>query len=435
MPYQAGSRLPLERASKLGHLDVIKSELVNSLIEQFEKPDIKPEDYEVPWVAFNTDAKPLRLVFSVDGSIQMVRSDTQPFREVAFVKTALLRLDRHGMERVDKEDPHPLALRDILAESAMYHATIFPLKNIKMPALNNYDSVRKIIFDSMRDASLEGQPYETLKWIAYEKWTGDATIKSPNFYCPHMDCGQEIHGLPYNADIGMCETCGKEVYLTDMIGFHLEMDENVAPESLATAYMLVHETLLLFTGIRHFWDAKKYDVLQECLFIKDGPLTLRSQYSKLVIPIRKFFDYAKEKNITVHMISQEKTGTFFDHLDLIAKTAPERSYFLPTNEYIRKEIQHAPDRGEPYGSRTNYGNKLFVKTDRHHQMALCVPVGEYTDNTNIEVLIGIDRILSTLPQIISHKYEGALLPIQLVNGVASLSSYPSAAILKVFAEL
>ena len=45
------------------------------------------------------------------------------------------------------------------------------------------------------------------------------------------------------------------------------------------------------------------------------------------------------------------------------------------------------------------------------------------------------RILSTLPQIISHRHECALLPVELANGVSSLSSYPSAAILKIFADI
>jgi len=30
--------------------------------------------------------------------------------------------------------------------------------------------VREIIFESVKDASLDGEPLETLKWIAYEKW-------------------------------------------------------------------------------------------------------------------------------------------------------------------------------------------------------------------------------------------------------------------------
>jgi hypothetical protein len=39
-----------------------------------------------------------------------------------------------------------------------------------------------------------------------------------------------------------------------------------------------------------------------------------------------------------------------------------------------------------------------------------------------------------LPSILSNRHEGALLPVELVHGVASLSTYPSARILKVFAE-
>ena len=61
--------------------------------------------------------------------------------------------------------------------------------------------------------------------------------------------------------------------------------------------MLIHETLFLFTGIRYFWESKKFSLLAQTLFIKDGPLSLHGQYSKLVIPIREFFEYAKNNSI------------------------------------------------------------------------------------------------------------------------------------------
>ena len=92
------------------------------------------------------------------------------------------------------------------------------------------------------------------------------------------------------------------------------------------------------------------------------PLTLRGQYSKLAIPIRNFFSFAKEKGVEIHVMGQEKTGAFVDHLGIIGRHAP-------------------------------------------------------------------------LPTILSHKHECALVPVELANGVVSLSSYPSAAILKVFADL
>jgi hypothetical protein len=49
-------------------------------------------------------------------------------------------------------------------------------------------------------------------------------------------------------------------------------------------------------------------------------------------------------------------------------------------------------------------------------------------------LIGLPRILATVPSLVSHKFEGALFPIELANGIASMSSYPSARILQRFVE-
>jgi hypothetical protein len=70
-------------------------------------------------------------------------------------------------------------------------------------------------------------------------------------------------------------------------------------------------------------------------------------------------------------------------------------------------------------------------------MVLNVPTGSYNprgDFPTARDLMGLPRILATLPSIISHKFEGALFPVELANGVASLSSYPSSKILQRFIE-
>lgn len=432
MPYQAGRRLGGETASKLGHLDVIQSQLVNDLIQEFCEEDPPASPIGIKWDSLNLDEKPLRLIFAVDGSKQSVRSDKRPFKELSFVKTALLRLDQNAIAKVDQRDPHPMALRDIMRDAAMFHATVLPLKGVRLPDTNTYHAVRKIIYDSLRDKSLKGEPFKTLKWLAYESWTDHETT-SPNFDCPH--CSSDVPGLAHQADTGQCPHCGGELYLSDMIGFHLEMDEDSAPDSVSTAYMLIHETLLLFTGIRYFWEQGKFKTLENALFFKDGPLTLRGQYSKLAIPIRRFFEHTKRKGIRVHVAGQEKTGAFVDHLEIIGKDAPLSSVFVPSNEYIRKEIQHRPERSEPYGKRTNYGNKVFIKLGPFQDLVLSIPTGEYMDSKSKDDLIGFERIVSTLPSLVSHRHECALVPIELANGVASLSNYPSAAILKMFADL
>jgi hypothetical protein len=441
MPYSQGSRLPGEAASKLGHLAVIESEWVKSLVGEFESTQrVTLDPSNTLWTEFEPLEAPVRNVWAVDGSFVPVRTEDKPPREVAFVKTALLTVDRAKLDVIDKEHPHPLHLRDIMSESAIFHATVFPLKNIRTPLGSNYDAVRHVVRDSLKiDES--GAFYETLKWLAYQKWSSKP-CSSPSFECPHCHYKMDS-GLPVDSDEGKCSSCGKVVFLTDMIGFHLDMDEESAPDSVASAYMLVMELLMLFTAMRLLWYHSDQQLLSDTLFIKDGPLTLRGQYSKLVPSIRAFLAHAKSQNRLVHIIGQEKSGTFFDHLAAITRFAPPRSrgdksaYAVLSHEYVRREVYRSPDLSNPYGSRTNWGEKVFVKLDPGCSMVLNVPTGDYNpapDFPSAADLIGLSRILATLPSVTSHKFEGALFPIELANGIASMSSYPSAKILQRFME-
>jgi hypothetical protein len=160
-----------------------------------------------------------------------------------------------------------------------------------------------------------------------------------------------------------------------MLGFHQVMADDSAPDSIATDYMGVHETLLLFTGIRHYWENQP-DVLRNALFVKDGPLSIRAQYSKLVNPIRRFLTTANNHGIQVCIVGQEKSGSFWDHLQLIGDDAPTNSFFIPDHTYIREQIQHRPVAGAIYGKDTNYGAKVFVKLDDRYKFVLNVPNGD-----------------------------------------------------------
>lgn len=95
------------------------------------------------------------------------------------------------------------------------------------------------------------------------------------------------------------------------------------------------------------------------------------------------------------------------------------------------------DQTNPYGSRTNWGEKVYLKLDVDTSLVINVPTGKYSGDPQFPKfndLIGIDRIVATLPSIISRKFEGALFPIELANGVSSMSNYPSSKILEKFLE-
>lgn len=430
MPYKAGNRLPSERASRLGHLEVLKSELVNKLINNFEDTNLSSTFKSPIWQQISSEGKKLPLVFGIDGSMQSIQSETPPYKRLSFVKTALLRMDQFAISKIDKDTPHPLALRDILTDSALYHATVFPLRHVSIPGVNIYHGIRQIIYESIKDESLNGELMETLKWIVYEKWNGKEK-NLPFFECPH--CEETVATLPHNAEIGKCSKCNGKLFLTDMLGFHQEMAPDSAPDTVSTTYMNINEVLLLFTGVRYYWERNK-KFLSNCLFVKDGPLSIRAQYSKIVNPLRRFLAYSNKKGYPVHIIGQEKTGRFCEHLELISKNAPVGHIFIPNNKYIKEEIQHRSNTGYPYGKDTNYGVKVFVKFNEFHCMVLNIPSGKFVENPALSDLIGAERIFATLPTILSNRFEGALLPIELAHGIASLSTYPSAKILKIFTE-
>ena len=441
MAYSSGGRLPDEHASKLGHLSVIKSPWVQSLIADFEAAENQNSEHDFSlWHDFDASQyESLKYIWAVDGSYARVKADPPMGKEVAFIKIALLSVDQKNLQKIDRRNPHPLLLQDIMANSALFHATVLPLKNIKTPLGSNYDAIRHIIFDSMQ-VDEDGQYFQTLKWLAYRKWN-NTQVSSPKFDCPH--CSKEIPGLPYDASKGVCPHCKREVLLTDMIGFHLDMEEDSASEKIISAYMLMMEHFMLFTIVRLLWHHPDKKIFSDTLFIKDGPLTLRSQYAKFVPLIREFIEHTKKEQRPIHIIGQEKSGIFYDHLSMLSKyVCPKElgespSVAVLSHEYVRKEVYRSGDLANPYGARTNWGEKVFVKLDPDTPLVLNVPTGEYIDDPQFPRqanLLSFGRIMATLPILISRKYEGALFPVELANGIASMSSYPSAKILKQFIE-
>jgi len=428
MPYQGGSRLPSEFASKISHIEVIDDPLIRDLLSKLESTDKADIEINASWEKYEV-GDILPLIFSVDGSFQPISSDKWPYRKVMFVKVALVVLDNKKILELDRENPHPMKIRDILANSCTYHSTIIPLQHVRQKGMTTYDTVRHVVFQGMKDPKFEDEILKTLKWLAYEKWDGKAKNLEP-FACPHC---YKLTSLPYDTEIGNCEECNESLFITDMLGFHQVMGDEFAPDTVASDYMTIYETLLLFTCIRYYWEKNK-KVLQRSLFIRDGPLSIRAQYSKLVNPIRRFLAFANKEGNPVYLTSQEKSGSFADHLKMIEREAPHNSVFIPGDKYIKEDVQLRPLGGQDYGFDTNYGSKVFVKINDYHSLILNIPTGLFNPNPKYANLIGVDRILGTINTILSSKFESGLTPIEMAHSIASLSTYPSAKILKLLAE-
>ena len=53
------------------------------------------------------------------------------------------------------------------------------MRHVVVPGITVYDAVRQTIYESIKDAQLDSEPLETLKWLTYEKWDG-AEEKPPS---------------------------------------------------------------------------------------------------------------------------------------------------------------------------------------------------------------------------------------------------------------
>jgi len=435
--HKNNTNIVVERKSKLGHLEVVSSPLVKKLCENFESQEYSKDQSEIVWNQLPYNGSELNIIFSSASAFKVIESNQVPHKAIAFIKSALLSLDQYAISKLDKKNPSPFAIRDIMKGSALFHSTAFPLRHVFVPGKTIYQSIREIIFESVKDSglndSLDGAMMKTLKWIAYEKWDTESTKPLEPFGCPN--CLENVATLPFDIEKGNCPSCGEEIFITDLFGLHLNMQEAYAPNQIASDYMSVAETLMVFSPIRHFWDNNR-EHLENSLMIKNGPLSLRATLSKLKAPIQRFFKFAKKSGHEVALIGYEYSGAFHEHMDLIMNDAPNGTVFIPDDIYIKSKIQHSNISSDrKYGQDTNYGAKVFIKFNSQHSLVLNIPTGERNENVDspsMDKLIAFSNIVKTLPKVLSNRHSGSLLPVNLVKDIASLSTYPSAKVLELF---
>src|SRR5262249_708776 len=137
----------------------------------------------------------------------------------------------------------------------------------------------------------------------------------------------------------------------------------------------------------------KASLLQEILFVKDGPLAFFGQTANMHKPMRNLVQFLLARH-DLFLVGSEKSGAFVEHAALIADRLENGTALLLDNEYIHKYIipgRADPDR--PYGITTYYGEKMIYKTSTGGMYVLTVPTTDYkaapmaADLPHLEVLL------------------------------------------------
>ncbi len=443
MAYGASKHLPFETASKLGHLSIINSPFVQEMLSSFQR--IERDPAATPDTGLHQldlgDVAPLDFVIAVDGALSSVPNSLAPHRMLSYIKIAALNMSLVELQRVRAPIVNPEQVSRLLCDYADTESTVLPLANVRIPGQTLRDTIREAVratFERFGD----GRLLECLRFLVSHEWDPNSptwspgSTQRPHFACPF--CRGDVP-VPRSETAFVCPSCSQSLTLADYLGLLMEVNEESNDETVAFNLMGVLEHLTLFSYLR--WLVERGpSFLRRVLLVRDGPLMLRGQYSRLVDPMREYLHFLHAEGFDVHMAGIEKGGAFVDYVPEMEPWFQEDGLtFLPDNNFILRRIKHASGPTTRYGEKVLYGSKLYHRVDRRHVLVVNVPnrtfsAATYDENPVLEELIGLKRTLATLRTVVSHQHENAVMPVVAVNRIASMSFYPSNNILERFTE-
>jgi len=429
-PYADSVNLPFESASKLGHLSVIEDPLVKELLKSFQKvergeatlPEGSVQQLDLGLV------EPLGIVLAVDGSLSSVPNSLIEDKTLAYVKVAALCLSLDDLEAAEAPIVDPAFVQGLVKDHTNTFSTVLPLNNVIVSGQTMRETVREVVHRTFETVN-EGRLLDTLVYLTSRGWL-EHSEHDASFACPF--CARE-NALPRHKTQFECPRCGKTLSVVDYLGFEREVNEESNEDAVARSLMLALEHLAVIDYLRRMRD-KNPAMLKRTLLLKDGPLMLPGQYSRLAEAIRSYLNWLHREGVEYYLAGVEKSGAFVTHAHYLGEAlrAPGR-VFVPGNGYILSRIKHMDPGATKYGERVLYGSKALVGLDERNVTVLNVPTPRFMLDPTTDDLIGLPRIVKTLTRLVSRQHQDALMPIVAVNRLASMSFYPSNDILAKYA--
>jgi hypothetical protein len=213
---------------------------------------------------------------------------------------------------------------------------------------------------------------------------------------------------------------------------HEVVDDELGAGSVLGYMTTTIEQMILAHLIRVMLRTKPA-LLDEFLFIKDGPLAFFGQTANMHQPMRALGRFLLEKH-NLYLAGLEKSGPFVEHAAEIAATLQEGTVLILDDDYIYRYILPGkPNPANPYGSSTYYSSKLIFKTPTGRVHVVSVPTLVSKSQPTAEDLLNLPAILTNIEKLRCDMYDNALMPVALVNKLVSLAHHPSSRILQKFA--
>lgn len=431
------SARPAEYASKSAHSQVINDPLVQEFLDRCSLPkragevEISKDQQLTYEPVVNTS---ISHVIAIDGGYDEVEVQPKfPSSTVCFFQFGVLMFsveDLEGLEEQPFIDPDDMAL---LKEIERWKLTL-PIRNVTLKAEGSLtNSVRRAIYDFFSVTRDDQRLIETLRWFIFQEYGPRIPIWTLAS-CPV--CRQssiELHRSAMASDYTFtCDQCGGKIYLTDVLRLHEAIDDELGAGGILGYVVTAVEQLILVHIIRLLL-RKRPALLEQFLFIKDGPLAFFGQTANMHKPMRELVRFLFD-HYTLYLAGLEKSGSFVEHADEIADKLENGSVLILDNEYIYRYILPGQaDPTNPYGRTTNYSNKLIFKSLGGGIYVVAVPTREIIANPTKSDLLNLPEILTHIEKLRCDMHDDALLPVALANKLVSLANHPSSRILQKFA--
>ncbi|NJO64399.1 MAG: NurA domain-containing protein, partial [Richelia sp. RM2_1_2] len=339
--------------------------------------------------------------------------------------------DLEGLDKQPFIDPEDMAK---LKQIQRLKFTL-PVRNVQVKTEGTLvNSVRRTIYDFFCQKIDNDELIATLRWFIFHEY--DTSIPTWNLSsCPICENSSvPLHRKDMsNKYTFSCNHCGGELFLTDVFRLHEAIDEELGAGGIL-GYLINTLEQIIFVHLIRVILRMKPDLLNEMLFIKDGPLAFFGQTANIYKPMRSLVNYLF-KNHNLYLAGLEKSGSFVEHADEITEKLDDGTVLILSNDYIYKYILPGyPDPTRPYGATTYYSNKLIFKTNSGGMYVVSLPTSENFLNPKKADFRNLDVILTNIEKLKCDMYDSALIPVALANKLVSLADHPSSGILQKFAK-
>jgi hypothetical protein len=372
-------------------------------------------------------------VVAIDGSWAEVDvRNGYPGAKVGYCTVASVVLDLARMDELDENRPaDPREFRKT-EEASTLDAAMPGCNVVVRDHKSAVDSFREALYENFHDVVIDPDDGRSLL-DTYERLL--SLRAGPRIQCPygsHLNCTNEV---TIGGGLSTCP-CPKKlpIYSTDALRIHERFRDNAANGESFGEVVQVWEKVLLLHLLLWFERRGILENVSRLAFVVDGPLAVFSHSAWLSPLIR---DELERLNATVRthtgrdivILGIEKTGLFVNHFVEVDKTDtgepyfPDRSFAMPTDEYIKKRIIYS-DSNKPYGKDTYFGRKLFYKTRSGAQIVATIPMLDLnqrdTTQDSPSAFPSFPEICAILDKLVSSRYANSLAPIVSAHANAAI---------------